>query len=693
MKKLNLKLFFVVFTILSFSSCLDEKISDLNNASTTLGFDFKTTKEFNVSLTTQNNENQTIGGVYVKLYSQNPLTESGLLKDDSENFLVFKGLTDSNGNIATKIALPTFVDSLSVLINHIGLPNYQIVKLNGGNINVIVGGSSVQKTKTNVSRSKAPNSGMWWISDFWKVNDFYAFSNWNSLGVPNNLEATNDVISNQLLADVNATLPERIKLTVSHPEYLTSQDDGSIVLIEDAEVWVTFVHEGAGFSNTLAYYTHTNDMPPATKADIKYSTISFPNVSFLNSGGGLKSGNKVQLLYYDQAKAQYTNVFPAGTTVAWMFRANGWDSGSATVKNGLYNFYSDKRFNPEADLTLKKHSVILKDDDRKLLLIGFEDLRRDQSSDEDFNDGVFYATVTPYTAVKNGIYKKIDTPNDTDKDGVSDVIDEYPTDPTRAYNNYYPAKGLTGTLAFEDLWPSKGDYDFNDMIVDYNFNQITNGANKIVAINSELTLRAKGAHYSNGFGIEFNTTPENVKSITGQKITNGYLSVNSNGTEKNQSKAVVIAFDNAYDLLPSFNTINGQSYSTPKTIKINIEFTTPIDPVALGTAPYNPFIIIDKTRGKEVHLPTLAPTSLANLNLFGTSDDNSNIALGKYYMSDKYLPWAINIPVTFDYPAEKEDITKAFLNFNKWVETKGISNTDWYINKAGYRDNSKIFSK
>jgi hypothetical protein len=26
-----------------------------------------------------------------------------------------------------------------------------------------------------------------------------------------------------------------------------------------------------------------------------------------------------------------------------------------------------------------------------------------------------------------------------------------------------------GTLAFEDLWPSTGDYDFNDLVVDYDF--------------------------------------------------------------------------------------------------------------------------------------------------------------------------------------------------------------------------------
>ncbi len=62
-------------------------------------------------------------------------------------------------------------------------------------------------------------------------------------------------------------------------------------------------------------------------------------------------------------------------------------------------------------------------------------------------------------------------------------------------------------------------------------------------------------------------------------------------------------------------------------------------------------------------------------------------------MSDKYLPWAINIPIQFDYPAEKQDITQAYLNFNKWVASRGFNNMDWYKSNNGYRDNDKIYSK
>ena len=61
--------------------------------------------------------------------------------------------------------------------------------------------------------------------------------------------------------------------------------------------------------------------------------------------------------------------------------------------------FSDPEYNPEADPELRDHAVLLRDDARELVLLGMEDLRRDHGSDDDFNDAVFYVTVTPYSAV------------------------------------------------------------------------------------------------------------------------------------------------------------------------------------------------------------------------------------------------------------------------------------------------------
>lgn len=689
----NTKLLLVLLIGLFLSSCLNEKYKDLEPTGYA-GFEFKTTKNVEISIQTLDAANQAMAGVYMSVYSANPLNEDGSLKDNASDFLIYKGATTANGKMEFVAAVPTFVDSVAVLLSYIGLPNLHMQKIVDSKLAFTIGGvakSSSSALKVLQSSTSLPKPT--------KVSGFYVLGTWNSSGFPNYLSLPNDVISKEFLADVNATLPENIKLQDSQPEYFQSSDDGSVVLVEDAEVWVTFVHEGAGHRNTLGYYTHPNDNPPARKEDIRDATIIFPNVSFSGSGGMLASGNKVQLLYLDPATNLYTKIFPAGTTVAWWFRSHGFGNGTSTsLSAGYFNFYSDVRFNPETNPALRKHNVLLRDDKRQLLLIGFEDLHREQRSDDDFNDAVFYATASPYTAIKSDIYKKIDSPVDTDGDGISDTKDDYPNDPNKAFDNVYPSKNAFGTLAFEDLWPAKGDYDFNDLVVDYNINQVTNAQNMIVEINANFKLRAVGASFRNAFAFELNTPASNVKTVSGQLFNKTIFDIAANGTERNQSKAVVVVFDDpvAAFALPNqnslINTVKGSTFFQPKSINVKIEFNNPISLIQIGTPPYNPFIVVNGERGREVHLPGSTPTDLADRSLFGTVHDNSNPATGKYYMSDKYLPWAINIPISFDYPAEKQEVNKAYLMFDAWANSRGFNYMDWYMPKPGFRDNEKIYN-
>ena len=686
----NLNKLFVLLLSFSFifSSCLSDRIDDIN---ANKGFDYKMVKETELAVSVLDNSNNPMSGVPVAVYSANPLNENGTMIESADSLLIFKGQTLADGKMSTKIVTPTFQDSLVVMINFIGLPAYHSLKIDSDKLALNVGGAQIV---ASASAQKALGSVGFPEPEI--ISGFYVLGNWNSVGFPDYLLGQNDVISQEFLADVNATLPENIKLQNSHPEYFDTKDDGSIVLIEDAEVWVTFVHEGAGYKNTLGYYTHPNDAAPSRKEDIRDATIIFPNVSYSGSGGMLASGNKVQLLYLDPTTNAYTNVFPAGTTVAWWFRANGFSSGTtSSLSAGSNTFYSDVRFNPESNIELQKHNVLLKDDQRQLLLIGFEDIHREQRSDDDFNDAVFYATVTPYTAIKTDIYKKIDSPNDTDEDGVSDTQDDFPLDPEKAYSNYYPGANQEGTLAFEDLWPLKGDYDFNDLVLDYKFNQIANAQNEIVELQADITIRAIGASLRNAFALQLNIDADNVKRVTGQELTKSLFELNANGTEKGHTKAVIPVFDDSFNVIKFngsiVNTVKGGNITNVQKLSLKVELNNPVPLSQFGTPPYNPFIVIGGERGREVHLQGAEPTKLADVTLFGTGNDNTNPSLLKYYMSDKYLPWAINIPVKFDYPAEKQDITKAYLMFNSWSNSRGFNYMDWYVNKNGYRDASKLY--
>jgi LruC domain-containing protein len=286
---------------------------------------------------------------------------------------------------------------------------------------------------------------------------------------------------------------------------------------------------------------------------------------------------------------------------------------------------------------------------------------------------------------------------DTDGDGVGDPDDDYPTDPTRAFDNFFPAAG-DGSLGFEDLWPAKGDYDFNDVVVDYRFQTVTNAANNVVEIFARFKLQANGATLDNGFGFNLpNCDPMltgATLNVTGYHLSRSYISLNAKGNENGQAKPTVIVWDNTSDLMPDLtNTESWKPYVDP--IEIELTLTTPghsFISSAFALTSFNPFIICNMERGKEVHLADRPPTSLVNPAYFGTLDDYSAEALNRWYKTSSNLPWAIDIPESFAWPVEKADITTAHLKFAAWAQSSGTLYPNWYQDVPGYRNDAAIYS-
>jgi LruC domain-containing protein len=317
---------------------------------------------------------------------------------------------------------------------------------------------------------------------------------------------------------------------------------------------------------------------------------------------------------------------------------------------------------------------------------------------------IAYKTGLDDSEVVTGVYTIHLGTADSDGDGVPDNEDDYPADPTRAFNNYYPGVGF-GSLAFEDNWPYKADYDMNDMVVDYRFNQVTNADNAVVEIKATLVLRAMGATFHNGFGIEFPVLPSQVSSCVatlknGNSVPVGNLVTIDpvTGLEKNQVKAVVILYDDGYNVLPQLypgigvNTTAAVPFVVPDTITLVVTFASPVSSDVFTSAVYNPFIFTNKTRNTEVHLPNYPPTSLANTSLFNTGEDTSNPASQRYYKTSNNLPWAINIYDGYTYPVEKVAILDAFTHFSEWAQSGGTLFTDWYKDITGYRVAGNIYT-
>lgn len=216
---------------------------------------------------------------------------------------------------------------------------------------------------------------------------------------------------------------------------------------------------------------------------------------------------------------------------------------------------------------------------------------------------------------------------DMDKDGVADDVDQFPEDPAliAAVTKEY-------TIAFEDLYPNKGDADFNDLVVKLGIMEYINPENKISKINIRSKVLAAGAGYKNQFYINVMGTD--------------YLLI---GNPKK-------------DLDNKFNSKKNETYVDAQVHSLDIVFENPVARTEIAPMPYDPYIMANSDKNNQVHLP------FVTTKFVGKKLDTDN------------FPWAVLVPEEWLWPYENVEIFNAYPNFKKWYESEGKEYQDWYLN-------------
>lgn len=565
--------------------------------------------------------------------------------------------SDRTGLVRGTTTLPSYITEVELRTDFIGLPKSVVLSVENGRILFnYFNNEERYVVSRSLNRSKKDKS------------DYKTLGEWDSSGVPDYI-VDREALSNDFINILNSVLPEHQPVPDYNPQYLSDGAVTNIDVVEDGEVFVTFIHEGAGYKNSLLFFTYETALGEPTSVNTEDLTIIYPNLSYSGSGGGLVSGDTVKI-----------GDFTAGTTIAWSLVADGYENGN--VGSGRNIFYSIDNLNIE-DSPNNQHVVQIAFDNR--VVISFEDLER-PDGDNDFNDAIFSVTSNPITAIDTeGIVVPEDSPTiDSDGDGVLDLFDSFPHDQTLASIEYYPSEGNYGTLAYEDLWPHMGDYDFNDLVIDLRIEEYTNALGEIVTIKAWFEIEGILAGMNNGFAIELGVTPDKVSSITGGDFTKNYIVRAGNGTEKRQSKAVVGIFEEANrHFINNVGTI----------IEVTIDMISGVSRNDLGFPPYNPFIMSNGERGREVHLPGKTPTDLVHIDYFNTIDDRSDFNSGNTYKSSGNRPWALNLPVSFQYPLDDVEINLVYNKYNSWVDSSGELDSDWYMDNDGYINHHLLFVK
>lgn len=646
----------------------------------TPSFNFQTTNTVKVSIKGKD----AVGGILtlpnIEIYDKDPL-EGGVL--------IANGSTGSSGEFSSFLSLPTYLSQVYVISNFVGVISQAILP---------IADNSIQYTFQVPNQTGARTAGT-------VVGQPYPYPGEapvgyiTSSGVPNYIDSY-ESLSNAFLSEVNAALPEKksIPNDPDRKQYLveTSSNDTQIKVgdkgEQESDVWISFLGEVTSARSSLGYYTYVGTSP--TEQELNAKKMIFPNCSMTNSGGNMVPGSRV-----------YLGKFKAGTKLGWFIIANAWD-GTKIAPAGRDVLYSNPNLNNSiADVSLRKHSISLKFANAKKMVIGFEDWKRtNKSSDQDFNDVLFYVTANPFSCLPgdNPIY------SDCNKNSIPDQNE--PDSESECLQKTIETKG---TLAFEDRWPKIGDFDMNDLVMDYTHTIKTTASGKVIKLLSKFTVKAIGAGYSNGFGFTLPIASQGVATLqSGSQTVGTYVG----RQEQGQDQFTVILFDNAYNLSngaigKKVNVTKGEAVSVMGSIETTILFSQRPKLISLGadfTAPFNPFIIANQKRGYEIHLPGKIPTKLADSSIFQTEDDNTTKPIGGIYPAPSlinmyyrtknnaytkgHLYYALNLPGNFQWPVEYASIGKAYKKFGSWADSNGTLNTDWYLGTGtDYRDDSKLF--
>ncbi len=446
--------------------------------------------------------------------------------------------------------------------------------------------------------------------------------------------------------------------------YLTGNEGANIKLLHDAEISITFLHEGAGYKNALGFFTFSDDAVPQQVEAVR-ETIIFPNLSYPH----MTSGHRLSL-----------GKFSAGSRIGFFLAANGfwYDSGVKQKKGNFY--YSLAALNPEQDARLRQHNVLLFDEESEQVVLGFEDLPRTWG-DNDFNDALFALKIDPPTALDLSTLVVMPHVDDSDADGINDADDVFPNNYHRASHRFYPSDQGWSTLAFEDNWPHRGDYDMNDLVVRVRTEVFYDAQNLVSGLRLKGFIDARGAAFHNGFALRLMNVP--ATSLGDARITIAGKE-HAKYAEERQSDLVIKLWHDTHEYTKTDNTGECAHFNTIKRcqqrgaipFELEVNFANRLS--GLSQSDFDYFIFRTNFRGREIHFADFPPTDLFDKTQFGKFDDRSDDASRRYFRDENNLPWAIRIPKQWRHPREYIDVLWAYPDYENWVESSGREKANWF---------------
>ncbi len=604
------------------------------------------------------------GNALIEIFTEDPVSynESGTFMLQGKP--AYKIFADAKGRFSGNVELPTAVGSVYIYSPTWGVPRCVKAKVENGKV-VLDETQATVRTTTATRMTANPK-----LSTVDKSKKLYSLVEiGNPYGKPkdtNELTTEGDLTS-IFIDNIQKTLwqganekPKGLnnKRYVRETRHVNTtiaevykNENNQTITVEDAELYFTFLTEAGWNQNTVGYYYYKAGECPASPEEVT-KIIIFPNASitggepyskdkpgnlsygyydYAKENAPLRTNQKIQLLFQDE-NGQLTPKFPAGYTIGYFIIVKGFSCGNegsiGTINAGNTFVYSNAEWNQNYEG--QRSRFLSLSTAKGTVVYGVED-----GEDTSYEDILFCIDASPNEAIQDP-----DRPStEPDKPKMSETEDHY------------------SSFAFEDIWPTGGDYDLNDAIIEYH-RVITFDKDNYVSQVKEIfkpVQKAGAASYKNAFAVQYES---------GQR---GTIALPSGAVDETTTSSVIL-FPDAMQVREQEFVIT-RTFADKTMLKGNLK---------TETSDLNPYIIVHyeeagKGNRTEVHLPKAKATMLADPGQIGKKED------AYYTNKDGKHPFALLIPASFTPVTEGVKIEKEYPEFEKWVESNGTACPDWYM--------------
>ena len=651
--------------------------------------------------------------VFFRVFNENPFKDDEL---DPTIKPVYSNYTDGNGRFSQTVELPSYATDLYVFTGDFFVEEQLMnVKVTGSSATAVAEGVQKQAARRRASLSTGVLTHsletLYQLSyevDFVtgeKLADKQIYNEWKTWlgdwdagsGRPDYLVKDDDPQRAALTFDDEDMhgIRQSIAAAVVRKEICPAvfRQSSDLTLKEPSVISVAMVGSNTCWNNCLGYYYYQGDAPTDPK-DI-HVIMLFPNTQDGHSQKVREKGNNyygnialdrgdaVELIYYphiaENSMEDATPIFPKDTKIGFLLKSNGWGMQKPQGNKKFFNSYKSAKGG--VTIARQYNSWSASTDGLSYCEPNEEQNVYDKGSMQIPNPERASRTAK-FAYVKDGQQYAIvafeDGANDEDYGDVIlalkpvGVFQELPVPTSRTATT-------EGVYAYEDLWPSAGDYDMNDAVVSVKEDRV-------------LTMFTyKNKTYMTKQIFNLYTEQNYVEKKSGLALT---LETRSDAVPTSiEMKKILPGTEEA---VPAEFVQDGNVYLLTDNIKKELHTTYILELTYEGgiqdikAAKIKPFIYRDEADNKrwEVHIPMEAPTEKMNTSYFGMFSDMSEPEQGLYYVGSGNYPFAFYLSgVSIDAfkdnillrANEQKAIDEFFPQFIEWSTSNGKKCKDWYL--------------